>query len=432
MAGVAKEFISLINVEKKSSRRRKFSMRTFAYTKDSLAQLITRDDKVTYGITTARAEADAIERVQAKLNSKIQPFSFKIFTKNGRVMCKPSDIETAILTRKVDKDFSALTKARVSNRAETISALRSICSEGLPMTIIRLDIKKFYQSVDPNKVFDCATNGTRTTYALRRNLKHFLTWSQGNVRGVPTGVSLSSSLVEYYLMERLDAKAIALPGVHFYRRYVDDIIMVCSSRRHSNEYIEGLEAILPSELEFNSAPDKRDLLELHTADQDGRFNYLGYNFTISKKLNSDNSSYRSVRLDIAPSKITKRKSRFVHSLLQFLKDGNESDLKKRFLLLNSGYTFWDSNRGRQMSAGLCNTYSEIDHPSEALTDLQNFYRACMLNKKFQLHHRLRLSHLSNRTRSAIISLDVQKHVQNKNHFNFSPNELQRLSNCWKK
>lgn len=407
-------------------------MRTFAYTKDSLGHLITREDRATYGITTAREEADAIERIQSKLHSKTQPFSFKVFTKNGRTMCKPSDIETAILVKKVNKDFSILTKAGVSNRVETISALKSICSEGLPMTIIRLDIKKFYQSVDTKKVLDCATNGTKSTYALRQNLQHFLAWSEDNVRGVPTGVSLSSSLAEYYLMQYLDSRAISLPGVYFYRRYVDDIIMVCSSRRPSREYIEDLEAILPEELEFNSATNKRDVLIIHTPEQRGCFNYLGYKFSITRKLVADRSSYRSVRLDIAPSKITKRKSRFVQSLLQFLKDGNESDLRRRFLLLNSGFNFWDSSRGRQMSAGLCNTYSEIDHPSEALAELGNFYRASMLNKNFQLYHRLRLSHLSSRTRSAIISLDVQKHVQNKKHFNFSPNELQHLSSCWKK
>lgn len=407
-------------------------MRTFAYTKDSLGQLITREDRAAYGIKTAREETDAIERIQSKLHSRTQPFCFKVFTKNGREMCRPSDIETAILVRKINKDFSNLTKARVASRAETISALKSICSEGLPMTIIRLDIKKFYQSVDTEKVLDCATSGTKTTYALRRNLQHFLNWSQDNVSGIPTGVSLSSSLAEYYLMERLDARAISLPGVHFYRRYVDDIIMVCSSRRHSADYIKDLETLLPKELEFNSAADKRDVLEIHTPEQHGRFNYLGYNFSISRKFNSDNSGYRSVCLDIAQSKITKRKSRFIHSLLQFLKDGSESDLRRRFLLLNSGFTFWDASRGRKMSAGLCNTYSEIDHPSESLADLRNFYRASMLNCKFQLYHRLRLSHLSNRTRRKIISLDVQKHVQNKKHFNFSPDELQHLSSCWKK
>lgn len=411
---------------------RKINMKTFAYTKDSLRQLITREDRTNYGITTAREEAEAIERIQSKLHSKTQPFSFKVFTKNGRTMCKPSDIETAILVKKVSKDFSSLTKAGVSNRVETISALKSVCSEGLPMTIIRLDIRKFYQSVDTNKLLDCASNGTRNTYALRRTLQHFLTWSQDNVRGVPTGVSLSSSLAEYYLMENLDARAISLPGVHFYRRYVDDIIMVCCSRRNSKEYIEDLRGILPDELEFNSAADKRDVLDLHMPDQQGCFNYLGYKFSISRRLSSDRSSYRSVRLDIAPSKITKRKNRFVQSLLQFLKDGSESDLRRRFLLLNSGYTFWDSSRGRKMSAGLCNTYSEIDHPSEALAELRNFYRASMLNKRFQLYQRLRLSHLSARTRSAIIALDVQKHVQNKKHFNFSPDDLQYLSRCWKK
>lgn len=407
-------------------------MRTFAYTKDSLTKLITRNDIVEYGIATAQEEADAINRIQSKLQSKTQPFSFKVFTKNGRRMCKPLDIETAILVRKVNKDFSDLTKTKVADRVGTISALKSICSEGLPMTIIRLDIKKFYQSVDTKEILACACGGIKSTYALRRNLEHYLNWSRDHVKGIPTGVALSSSLAEYYLMEHLDKMAVSLPGLHFYRRYVDDIIIVCSSRRSSSEYIQDLKEILPDELEFNSEPDKHDLLKLHTPQDYGCFNYLGYKFSIGAKKGSSQAGYRPVSLDIAPSKITKRKSRFVLSLLQFLKDGSEDDLRRRFLLLNSGYTFWDSNRGRQMSAGLCNTYSEIDYPSQSLFDLRSFYRASILNQKFQLHHRLRLSHLSNSTKRAIISLDLQKHVQNRKHFNFSPKELQHLSSCWKK
>lgn len=278
-------------------------MRNFAYTKDSLGKLITRDDRVEHGVATAQEEDDAINRIQSKLHSKAQPFSFKVFTKNGRTMCKPLDIETAILVRKVNKDFTYLTKARVSNRVETISALKSICSEGLPMTIIRLDIKKFYQSVDTKKILDCAANGTQSTYALRRNLEHYLNWSRDHVRGVPTGVSLSSSLAEYYLMEHLDKTAISITGVHFYRRYVDDIIIVCSNRRSSNEYIKDLNTILPDELEFNSEPEKHDVLNVHAPEDHGCFNYLGYRFSISAKSSSGKSGYRSVRLDIAPSKI---------------------------------------------------------------------------------------------------------------------------------
>lgn len=83
-------------------------MRTFAYTKDSLGRLINQDDRVAYGIATAQEEADVINRIQSKLHSKTQPFSFKVFVKNGRTMCKPLDIETAILVRKVNKDFSDL------------------------------------------------------------------------------------------------------------------------------------------------------------------------------------------------------------------------------------------------------------------------------------------------------------------------------------
>ena len=347
-------------------------------------------------------------------------------------MCKPLDIETAILVRKVNRDFSDLTKARVSSRVETIAALKSICSEGLPMTIIRLDIRKFYQSIDTRKILECASNGTRSTYTLRRNLEHYLDWSQAHVTGIPIGVSLSSSLAEYYLMEYFDKIAASIPGVHFYKRYVDDIIIVCSSQQSSCEYINHLEGILPSELEFNSDSKKRDVLHVHTPEDHGYFNYLGYRISISAKSSSGKAGCRSVNLDIAQSKITKRKKRFVKSLLQFLKDGNEADLRRRFLLLNSGYTFWDTTRGCNMNAGLCNTYSEIDHPSKSLLDLKNFYRASMLNRKFQLYNRLRLSHLSNLTRRMIVSFDLQSHVQGRRYFNFSPEELQHLSSCWKK
>lgn len=407
-------------------------MKTFSYTKESLESFCTRADKIKHGVATALQEAEAISRIHARVQAKDQPFSFKIFTKNDRAMCKPCDIETAILIRKVNHDFLRLTKTRVSNRTEAILALKSMCSEGQAMTIIRLDIKKFFQSVCTTKILDCVSNGTKSTYALRRNIARYLDWATANVQGVPTGVSLSSSLTEYYLKEHVDGAALAIPGLHFYKRYVDDIIMVCSPDQDPNHYISEVEKLLPRELKLNTGPDKRAIVKLHFANDEGEFDYLGYHFKVGKKGSSGKSSSRRVTLDIASSKITRRKGRFVSSLLQFLKDGNEDDLRRRFLLLNSGYTFWDSSRDRQMSAGLCNSYSEINHPSDSLSNLGNFYRSCMLNSKFQLYHRLRLSHLSTSTRCMIISFNLQKHVEQRKHFNFSTDELHSLTRCWKR
>ncbi|MDO6755363.1 antiviral reverse transcriptase Drt3a [Phaeobacter inhibens] len=407
-------------------------MKTFAYTKDSLARFLSHEDRLKYGVATGAQEQRILSGIQARINSGGQLFSFKKFTKNSREMCKPCDIETEVLVRKVNHDFLKLTKARVSNRADTISALKSVCSEGQAMTIIRLDIKKFFQNVSTSKVLNCASRGINNTYALRRNIERYLSWAETHIRGVPIGVSLSSSLTEYYLREYLDNNASALPGVHFYRRYVDDIIMVCSADGDPEKYIEEAEKLLPKELKFNTRSDKRDIVKLHYEKDEGDFNYLGYRFKVGRKGSSGSSNSRSITLDVAPSKIAKRKNRFVYTLLQFLKDGSEPDLRRRFLLLNSGYTFWDSNRGREMSAGLCNNYSEIDHPSEALKELRNFYRSSMLNPKFQLYHRLRYSHLSTSTRRMIISFDLQKHVEERKHFNFSPEELQHLTSCWKK
>ncbi|MBL3576179.1 hypothetical protein JMK10_20125 [Rhodovulum sulfidophilum] len=406
-------------------------MKTFAYTKESLEDFLTQKDCLLYGVNNLREQEEAISLLHEKVKYGSQPFSFSVFQKNGREMCKPSDIQTAILVKKVNHDFARLTKSRVQSRGEIIWALRALCAEGQAMTLIRLDIKKFFQSVNTDELQECAAQGVKSTYALRRIIEQYLDWARDNVRGVPTGISLSSSLTEYYLKERLDCDALATPGVHFYRRYVDDIIMVCSPDFKPGHYVQEMQRLLPDGLTLNNDREKKSILKLHHPRDEGSFNYLGYNFKVGAKVNSRNASSRVVTLDIAPSKVKARKIRFVKTLLQFLRDGREDDLRRRFLLLNSGYTFWDPSRGREMSAGLCNSYSEIDNPSESLKSLQGFYRSCMLNPNFQLYHRIRLSHLSKATRRMIVSFDLERHFFERKHFRFSSEELQHLSSCWK-
>lgn len=405
-------------------------MKSYAYTKDSLAEHSHFDDQRRFGLASETAITDAISKLHAKLQTDDMPFNFKIFKKNGRQMCMARDYETALLVRKVNNDFTRLTGTRMTGRDETIRALKEVCSEAQPMRIIRLDIKKFYDSIPTEDLIKATNSGLTSTYALRRTIEKYLRWSK-QIGGIPTGVSLSASLAEYYIKSELDDKMEFVEGIHFFRRYVDDIVIACSPDRTEEEYIKTVESLLPYGLRLNSDPKKRDLVDLSSSKKHGEFNYLGYCFRIASVSKLADPHTRSVELDISEGKVRKRKTRFVYALLQYLKDGNEDDLRARFLLLNSGYTFWDASKARTMSAGICNTYAGIDLPSPALAELQRFYKGTMLNPRFKLYHRLRLSPLSKSTRRLIVSFDLQTHILNRKYFNFNATDLAHLSSCWK-
>lgn len=405
-------------------------MHSFAYTRQSFEGLYRKTDRSKYGVWNKATYEDHVAKLRDRINSPAFPYHFRFLSKKNRKLCSPADYETALLVRKVNSDLQRLVNAQGTARADVVKAIRCICAEGIPYSIVRLDIKRFYDSIDIEDMIEVIGDATRQTYALRRNVEAFLLWSKGNFNGVPTGLSLSATLAEYYISQRFDPRVRALPGVNFYTRYVDDIIMVCAPGKSGNEYISEAEALLPLGWKFNSDPEKKKTVDLTPVKSRGAFEYLGYAFNIGS-ISGNNNGERSVSIDIAKSKVNRRKSRFVRALLQFLKDGSEVDLKRRHLLINSGYTYIDSATKKVMSAGICNTYSEIDFPSASLLDLQNFYSHCLLSSKFHLSSRLKLSHLSGATKRSILALNVSKHVEGKVYISFNESELTRLTRCWK-
>lgn len=406
-------------------------LHSFAYTKNSFQETYRHGDGLKYGVSCGTDFDAAVSRLCERIRLRAFPFNLKTFSKNGRRMCNPVDYETVLLMRKINGDFLKLTGIAITNRTRTIEALRVACAEGVPYSVIRLDIRRFYESIDVEDLIRVLNSGIPSAYSIRRYIEDYLRWASKNVSGIPTGLSLSASLAEFYLAKEFDRNVIREEGIHFYKRYVDDIILICSPERPSSDYVKAIEKVLPKGLTLNQDRDKKILVDLTKDKNVGVFDYLGYRYSVGHINKSQELHGRCVALDVSPKKLAKRKTRFVKSLLQFLRDGNEGDLRDRFLLLNSGYTYWDSSRDRVMSAGLCNTYSEIDLPSPALGELQRFYQFCILSRKFSLNARLRLSHLSPSTKRTIISFDLQRHVREKKFFHFSPAELAHLTGCWK-
>lgn len=114
------------------------------------------------------------------------------------------------------------------NRNRLISQLRDSLEGKLPRYVLRTDIAAFYESVPHTALIDVlARHGglSKTSVRLICQLLDEWTAVTGRDAGVPTGIGLSANLAEVYARQ-LDAVFAGDPSIHFYGRYVDDIVVV--------------------------------------------------------------------------------------------------------------------------------------------------------------------------------------------------------------
>lgn len=401
-------------------------MRNYSYSKESFFLHRGKDDKRRYGISSDADFQSAVDTVYARIKGSAPLFDLHNFKKNGRSLYKPKNFETALILRKLEADLKSLTPALSQNRPDIIQSIRNVCQDSTPSTIIRLDIKKFYESVSLEDVRKTVLPRLANTYMLQRTLDRFIGCVPGSAVGLPTGISLSASLAELYLKYAFDDKIRAVDGVYFYKRYVDDIILFSAQHPLSKDVVSEVQSLLPHGLSFNQSKDKKKVITTAESGKHYNFSYLGYSFDVKRS-----GDEKKVTLDISSGKIDKRITKYCKAYHTLLSDANLDDFKNRFLYLNSGHRYYDDIKGSTISSGICNTYSELSFPSASLKRLQNFYRYSVLSRSFPMQHRLRHSHLHNDVRRWVLQLDLEKHVKEKKHFNFSHDEITHMARCWR-
>jgi uncharacterized membrane protein len=168
-------------------------------------------------------------------------------------------------------------------RNRLISQLIGVLSDRMPKTIVKADIKSFFESIPHDQVRKFWRENTGISSLTKGFLDLFLSESEavlGGAFGLPRGVGMSSQLAETYLQD-IDAAFRSMPNVMFYARYVDDIIIVVSSAKMPDaEAIKDLlgERLLQKGLIFND-------MKTATYPSDGvggilgHFDFLGYQIT---------------------------------------------------------------------------------------------------------------------------------------------------------
>ncbi|WP_162246296.1 antiviral reverse transcriptase Drt3a [Microbacterium sp. Root1433D1] len=169
------------------------------------------------------------------------------------------------------------------SRNSVVRALRSALDRPYHHAILKIDIERFFESIDH---FELRARVSRYSSLDRVSaaLTERLLWEYAVLAksqlGLPRGVGLSSHLAELYMRE-FDTRVRTQPGVLFYARYVDDIVIV-SENATALAKIKAVAVDTLNQLKLITNSGKTYEL---VADKKGDYpsgehlEYLGYKFT---------------------------------------------------------------------------------------------------------------------------------------------------------
>ena len=203
----------------------------------------------------------------------------------GKAAYAVGDMASMLISKFIALEIRNQYQLRPANRDEVVEELRVLLDNPMPKILIRADIHHFYESILQQSLLEKIEEDDYLTATSFRYLRKFfyeynqLTNNQEH-KGIPRGLSFSPSLAEIYLRE-FDREVKNINGLYFYKRYVDDIVLIVNPKKISvddcwdaiREIAEG------SSLTLHDDDDKMVKVQLPTDNGEPLlFNYLGYQF----------------------------------------------------------------------------------------------------------------------------------------------------------
>ncbi|MDB5595654.1 MAG: phage-related reverse [Hyphomicrobiales bacterium] len=349
----------------------------------------------------------------------------------GKTVYQLSDLAELLVLRHLTSNIRRVTGVRQDNRPFIVDCIRSLMREGTPFRVYKYDIKEFYESVVISDIISHLHDDVAFSGQAVRTLASFFEQLENNgVSGLPRGLALSATLAEY-LMRSFDYKLSRYKCVQYFSRFVDDIIIVTNFETPANKIHEAASNALPSGLSFNSKSKSmvyKPFEKKNTSVDEGDFEFLGYRFAVSQAHRLDQSIARTVRVDMAASKVRRIKTRLIHAVLQYRRDNNFTDLLSRCRLLTGNFRMIDRKAGSYRLSGIYFSYPLIDiDGSESMKELDEFIRKLVSSP----HSRNALRpNLSRSQQIELMRLTFRSGFKNKRFYHFRPKRLAELRACW--
>lgn len=323
-----------------------------------------------------------------------------------------------LILRKLYKNIKRIYGIGQSNRNLIVKQMVSLLIDGSHKWIIRLDIRNFYESIERSLLMERFQEDGRLNYqsiSLLKNL--FANPSISEKKGLPRGLSISSVMSELY-MKYFDLEVRRMEGVFYYARFVDDIIIFCSSKiSQENIWVKIPKLLSNIGLQLNESKsykwdNQQKILNL---------TYLGYTFFPKEK--------NIIEITIADKKVNIIKTRITKSFVRFAKDGDFDKLKNRIKFLTGNFTIYNPSTLLPIRIGIYFNYNMITSKT-SLYELDKYYQRLLHCRTGRLGTRLRIQMTVIQQKELSkysFVFGFERHVR---HY-FTSAMIADITNCWR-
>lgn len=323
-----------------------------------------------------------------------------------------------LILRKLYKNIKRIYGIGQSNRNLIVKQMVSLLIDGSHKWIIRLDIRNFYESIERSLLMERFQEDGRLNYqsiSLLKNL--FANPSISEKKGLPRGLSICSVMSELY-MKYFDLEIRRMEGVFYYARFVDDIIIFCSSKiSQENIWIKIPKLLSNIGLQLNESKsykwdNQQKILNL---------TYLGYTFFPKEK--------NIIEITIADKKVNIIKTRITKSFVRFAKDGDFDKLKNRIKFLTGNFTIYNPSTLLPIRIGIYFNYNMITSKN-SLYELDKYYQRLLHCRTGRLGTRLRIQMTVIQQKELSkysFVFGFERHVR---HY-FTSAMIADITNCWR-
>jgi len=356
---------------------------------------------------------------------------FRYELHGSRTICCVDSYTTLLVLRKIANNLRVLTPSDPSERSRIVKVLLLALKAEPSYRIYRFDIRRFFDSLDVPDVLSRIEGGS-ISQRTRELLSHVLSeYSAAGHQGIPTGLGISAVLSEL-AMKRFDEHVRSLGNVIYFARFVDDIIIVTSGKENPLDFEADIVRKLPKGAKFGVAKLNRVLIpkvDHGSADVLGRFEYLGYSFTVRDVIVDKNKSARAVEVELCNRSLNRVRTRIAKAFRQFKRDGQFDDLYMRILYLTSNYRLFDPLVNRKRLAGVHHNHPYLSfHRNNSLQRLDLALRAFIFSSP-SIRGTSDIT-LTTQQKQELMKRSFVRGHKNKEYFSFSIKSLARIKRCW--
>lgn len=230
-----------------------------------------------------------LEVVIARVKKRVEISINDACEVNGKKVYQCDNLDTLLVSKYVMRDLVENYHVTTGDRNAIVEELYVMLNNNTPKVLVRSDIKSFFESILQQPLMNYFEDDARISTFSLKYLRLFLEKYNILVKaanpdaevgvGLPRGLCFSSVLSEIYLTA-FDKIVKYSKGVYFYKRYVDDVILLLSSETNAENVINTIGETLSS---MGLRMNEEKTMAMRIDGNMGRsvlFTYLGYKFVV--------------------------------------------------------------------------------------------------------------------------------------------------------